>query len=98
MSNLPSAGVLLRASQLAIDEDRPIMLDYWTDSKSKKCCIGVKEDIKYLIKSETEYTSSIVNLYKIDGCYLVLTENSLYIVCQDLPIRKIVTGTPAPTS
>jgi hypothetical protein len=88
--NLPPAGVLLRAAQLAIDDDRPIMLDYWAESKSKACSIGVKESSKCLVKSETEYTSNIENLYKIEGCYIVLTENSLYIVSQEIPVRKIV--------
>jgi hypothetical protein len=97
-STLPSAGVLLRAAQLSIDEDRPIMLDYWTDSRTKKCCIGVKEGIKYIVKSEQEYTSTIENMYKIDGCYIVLTENSLYIVSLDIPVRKIVTSTPTITA
>lgn len=97
-SSLPSAGVLLRAAQIAIDDDRPIMLDYWADSKAKKCCIGVKEGIKYIVKSEQEYTSTIEDIKKVDGCFIVLTENSLYIVSQDIPVRKIVTSTPATTS
>ena len=74
------------------------MLDYWTDSRTKKCCIGVKEGIKYIVKSEQEYTSTIENMYKIDGCYIVLTENSLYIVSLDIPVRKIVTSTPTITA
>lgn len=96
-SALPPPGVLLRASQIAIDDDRPILLDYWADSRQKKCCVGVKEDaetkeqIKYLVKSDTEYTSTIQNLYGVDGCYIVLTENSLYIVSKEIPVRKIVT-------
>ena len=97
-SSIPSAGVLLRAAQIAIDDDRPIMLDYWADSKAKKCCIGVKEGIKYIIKSEQEFTSTIEDIKKVDGCFIVLTENSLYIVSQDIPVRKIVTNTPATTS
>lgn len=95
---LPSAGVMLRAAQISIDDDRPIMLDYWADSKAKKCCIGVRDGIKYLVKSEQEYTSTIENLYKLDGCYIILTENSLYIVSQDIPVRKIVTSTPESTA
>jgi hypothetical protein len=96
---LPPGGVLLRAAQIALDDDRPILLDYWHDSRDKKCCIGVKDAIKYLVKSETEYTSTIQNLYKIDGCYIVLTENSLYVVSQDIPVRKIVASTSTtPTS
>lgn len=92
ISTLPSAGVLLRASKISIDDDRPIMLDYWMASKEKKCCIGVKDNVKYLVKSETEYTSTIQNLYKIENCYIILTENSLYIVAHDLPVRKIVSA------
>jgi hypothetical protein len=89
-SVLPSAGVLVRAAQIAIDEDRPILLDYWRDSCEKKCCIGVKDDTKYLVKSESEYTSTIQRLFKTEGCYIVLTENSLYIVTETIPVRKIV--------
>lgn len=97
-SPLPSAGVLLRAAQISMDDDRPIMMDYWADSKTKKCCIGVKDGIKYIVKSEQEYTSTIEDIKKVDGCYIVLTENSLYIVSQDIPVRKIVTSMPATTS
>jgi hypothetical protein len=94
MADLPSAGVMLRAAQIAIDDDRPIMLDYWADSRAKKCCIGVKDNIKYIVKSDSEYTSTIEDIKKVDGCYIILTENSLYIVSQDIPVRKIVTSTP----
>ena len=94
MADLPSAGVMLRAAQISIDDDRPIMLDYWADSRAKKCCIGVKDNIKYIVKSDSEYTSTIEDIKKVDGCYIILTENSLYIVSQDIPIRKIVTSTP----
>ena len=98
MADLPSAGVMLRAAQIAIDDDRPIMLDYWADSRAKKCCIGVKDNIKYIVKSDNEYTSTIEDIKKVDGCYIILTENSLYIVSQDIPVRKIVTSTPESTS
>jgi hypothetical protein len=89
-SILPPAGVLLRAAQIAVDDDRPILLDYWRDSCEKKCCIGVKDDTKYLVKSESEYTSTIQRLFKSEGCYIVLTENSLYVVAETIPVRKIV--------
>jgi len=88
--NIPPAAVLLRAAQIAVDEDRPILLDYWTDSRDKKCCIGVKDDAKYLVKNESEYTSTVQNIFRIEGCYIILTENSLYVVSQDIPVRKIV--------
>lgn len=87
---LPSASVLLRAAQLSIDEDKPIYLDYYADSVEKKCCIGVQDGTKYLVKSDSEYTSTIEQVYKSENCYIVATENSLYIVSTEIPIKKIL--------
>jgi hypothetical protein len=88
---LPPASVLLRAAQLAVDEDKPIYLDYYNDSVEKKCCIGVQPDnTKYLVKSDSEYTSTIQNVFNCDTCYIVATENSLYIVSKEVPVKKIV--------
>ena len=90
---LPPAGVLVRAAQVSMAEDRPIYLDYFQDSIEKKCCIGVRETEKFLVKSESEYTSTIQSVSKCESCYIVMTENSLYIVSTDIPIKKIL-GTP----
>ena len=90
MSSLPSASVLLRAAQIAIKEDKPIYLDYFLDSLSKSCCIGIKADEKYLIKSAAEYTSPIEGIAKCEDCYIVATENSIYIVSSQIPAKKIL--------
>lgn len=87
---LPSASVLMRAAQLSVDQDKPIYLDYYSDSVEKKCCIGVQDAIKYLVKSDSEYTSSIENVFKCENCYIISTENSLYIVSVEIPIKKIL--------
>jgi len=89
--SVPTANVLLRAAQVAIDEDKPIYLDYFRDSVDKKCCIGVKGDIKYLVKSNDEYTSVIQTVFKCETCYIVMTENSLYVVDAGIPIKRILT-------
>jgi hypothetical protein len=88
--SLPSAGVLVRAAQLSIDEDKPIYLDYYRDSLEKKCCIGVQETTKYLVKSDSEYTSTIQSVFKCEGCYIIATENSLYIVSAEIVVKKIL--------
>ena len=87
--SLPSAAVLLRATQLSIDEDKPIYFDYYRDSVDKKCCIGVQGTTKYLVKSNDEYTSTIQNVFKCETCYIVMTENSLYIVDASVPIKRV---------
>jgi hypothetical protein len=87
---LPSEITLKHASKLAIVEDKPIMLDYWTSSLDKTSLIGVRETgEKLLVKSEDEYTSPIAKFYKSASEYIVVTENSIYIVSSDIVSRKI---------
>lgn len=83
----------MRAAQLSVDEDKPIYLDYYADSVEKKCCIGVQDGTKYLVKSDSEYTSTIQNVYKCEECYIIATENSLYIVSVAVPVKKILSST-----
>tara|TARA_B100000925_G_C21722469_1_gene351505 strand:+ start:198 stop:530 length:333 start_codon:yes stop_codon:yes gene_type:complete len=88
----PTTTVLTAASKLSIVEDKPIMLDYWLDSFNKEnpVLIGVKnDDEKLLVKSAEEYTSPISKIYKTGQEYIIVTENSIYIVSQDIPTRKI---------
>jgi hypothetical protein len=88
--SLPSANVLLRAAQVSIDEDKPIYLDYYRDSLEKKCCIGVQGTTKYLVKTNDEYTSTIQTVFKCETCYVVMTENSLYIVDSGIAIKRVL--------
>jgi hypothetical protein len=87
---LPSDLTMKHAAKLAIVEDKPIILDYWTASLDKKALIGARENgDKLLVKSEEEYTSNISKFYKSGTEYIVITENSIYIVSNDIPTRKI---------
>lgn len=87
---LPSDITLQHASKLAIVEDKPIMLDYWTASLDKKALVGVRESgEKLLVKSAEEYTSPIAKFYKSVTEYIIITENSIYIVSSEIPTRKI---------
>ena len=87
---LPSDTTLKHAAKLGIVEDKPIMLDYWSFSLDKKALIGVKDNgEKLLVKSEDEYTSPIAKFYKSGTEYIVITENSIYLVSSDIPTRKI---------
>jgi hypothetical protein len=88
----PPASVLVRAAQVCIEQDKPIYLDYYQDSLDKKCCIGVRETEKFLVKSDSEYTSSIESVFKCESCYIVMTENSLYIVSNEIPVKKILSS------
>lgn len=87
---LPCQKTLENAVKISIVEDKSIHLDYWTDSLEKKVIIGAKDDgEKILVKSDTEYTSTIAKLYKSNSEYIVVTENSIYIVSTEIESKKI---------
>lgn len=87
----PSVNTLQHAYKLSVTEDKPIMFDYWTASLDKTALIGVKNETneKLLVKSEEEYTSPISKIFKISTEYIVITENSVYIIDVNIPTKRI---------
>ena len=49
----------------------------------------LSNDEKLLVKSEDEYTSPIQKIFKIAEAYIIMTENSLYLVSSEIPTKKI---------
>ena len=86
----PSNQCLQHCTKLAVVEDRPIMLDYWTLSQDNSVIIGVRENgEKLLVKSEDEYTSPIQKIYKVEQEYIIITENSIYLVSASISTKRI---------
>tara|TARA_Y100000389_G_scaffold173474_1_gene182687 strand:+ start:301 stop:603 length:303 start_codon:yes stop_codon:yes gene_type:complete len=87
---LPQNQTLQHIAKLSIVEDKPIMLDYWTDSCDKNVIIGIRENgEKLLVKSEDEYTSPVKKIYKVETEYIIVTENSIYVVSSDIDNKRI---------
>ena len=87
---LPEVNTLLHATKLSIVEDKPILMDYWTGSLDKSVLIGIKENKeKLLVKSEDEYTSPVARIFKVGKEYIIITENSIYIVDTGIPTKPI---------
>ena len=87
---LPKDITLQHATKLSIVEDKPILMDYWTNSLEKTVLIGVKESKeKLLVKSDEEYTSPISKIYKVGTEFIIMTENSIYIVDVEIPTKRI---------
>jgi hypothetical protein len=87
---LPSNTTLQHVSKLAIIEDKPVMLDYWAGSCDKDVLIGVRESgEKLIVKSEDEYTSPISKIYKVATEYIIVTENSIYVISADVDTKRI---------
>ncbi len=90
ITRIPTYACFQHATKVAILEDKPIILDYWTSSLDKTCLIGVRSNNeKLLVKSEDEYTSPIAKIFKVDTEYIIVTANSIYIVAADISTRRI---------
>ena len=88
---VPSAATLVSAAKLAIQKDMPIQLDYFVDSAEGRAFLG--EDAttgeKMLVKNSEEYTSHINKIYKAGEDFIIMTENSIYLVSSKVQKRKI---------
>ena len=87
---LPSEITLKHAVKLGIVDDKPILMDYWTASLDQKAVIGGRDNgEKILVKNQDEYTSTIQKFYKSGDDYIIMTENSIYLVSSEIQKRKI---------
>lgn len=80
---LPTDKTLQNAIKLSIVEDRPIMMDYWTNSLDKKVILGVRKDEKkMLIKNEEEYTSYVEKIFRINGKDFIIMTGKFNLHCR----------------
>jgi hypothetical protein len=88
---LPSSTTLLQAAKIAIEQDRAILLDYFRQTANGTAFLGEDADTKerILVKSKEEFTSRINKLYKSGDEFIILTENSIYIVSGKIQKRKV---------
>jgi hypothetical protein len=90
-SNMPSTQTLLQAAKLALEQDRALMLDYYVQTTNGTAFLGEDPDTKerILVKSKEEFTSLVKKLYKVGDDFIILTENSLYVVSGKIQKRKV---------
>ena len=90
-SPMPSAQVLIHAAKLAMEQDKPILLDYYMDTATQKAFLGEDQETKekMLIKSNDEFTSLVQKVFKVQDDYIVMTENSIYLASGKIQKRRI---------
>ena len=85
-ADVPSEKALTNAAKLALAQDKPILLDYYKESRAGTAFMGEDKDTKeqILFKNAEEYTSPIQNKYRVASGelveYIFVTENSIYLV------------------
>jgi hypothetical protein len=93
--SIPGEKTMAHAARLAIEKDMAIYLDYYLDTKEGRAFLGqdAKTEAKMLVRSAEEYTSSISKIFKSEEDFIVITENSIYIVSGN--IKKKIISTPS---
>jgi len=88
---LPTPQTLLQAAKLAIQQDKSIQMDYYVETDKGQAFLGedTENSEKMLVKSGEEFTSLIQKIYKVQTDYIIITENSIYIVSGKIQKRKI---------
>ena len=88
---MPAIATLLNAAKLAMSKDMPIQLDYFIDSSNGKAFLGedAQTNEKMLVKDAEEFTSHIQKIYKAGDDFIIMTENSIYLVSGKIQKRKI---------
>jgi hypothetical protein len=74
-----------------MEQDKPILLDYFADTASGKAFLGEDQETKekMLIKSSDEFTSLVQKVYKVQDDYIIMTENSIYVASGKIQKRRI---------
>lgn len=84
----PHAATLAHAASIAIQQDKPIMLDYYAPSTRREArLVKTQDKDTILYKNNEEYTSPLKKVFQIDGSetangkdIICLSENSIYVV------------------
>lgn len=95
--HVPCAEVLLDAAKEALQDDKPIKLDYYEDSVNCNCDLGRMPgyDEVVLYKNSEENTSVVKRIVRVSSKdnsqtdIMCVTENSIYIVSDKLLQKKM---------
>jgi hypothetical protein len=83
---LPNDKVLQQATKLSLKTKKPICFYFYIDSLKGKISIVSDGEDRIIFKNEDEHTSPILNTYKSENCYIIVTENTIYILSADTKV------------
>ena len=83
---LPSDKTLQQAVKLSIKTAKPICFYFYVDSLKGKVCISSDGEDKIIYKNDDEHTSPILNTFKCQNEFLVVTENTIYVVSSNTQV------------
>jgi hypothetical protein len=91
-TDIPNEKVLVHAAKIAMEHDKPILLDYYKETRvGGTAFLGEDKETKekILVKNPEEYTSPVIKMFKAKDDYIIITENSIYIVSGSIKKKEI---------
>ena len=85
---MPSNQTLEQAAKLSIKISKSICFYFYIDSCRNNASIQSADGEKIIYKNSEEHTSPIKNTYKVNNEYLVVTENTIYVISAGTRIGK----------
>lgn len=85
---IPEGTTLSQAFKLSIKISKPVCTYFYIDSCRDKVNIMNSDGDKIVYKNSEEYTSPIQNTYKVGNEYLVVTENTIYVISAKTKVQK----------
>ena len=85
---MPCINTLNNAAKLSIKFGRPLDFYFYIDSCRGNAQIVNAEGEKIIYKNNEEHTSPIKHTYKTDNEYLIVTENTIYIISSNTSVSK----------
>lgn len=87
--SVPSANTLSQAFKLSIQISKPVESYFYIDSCKGNVSICSNDTDKIIYKNDEEHTSPISNIYKVENEYLIVTDNTIYIISKDTKVSKM---------
>jgi hypothetical protein len=86
---LPSADTLVKAMKLSLKLAKPLDFYFYEESCKDGVCIMHDGEDMVIYKNDDERTSPVSKTFKSEDQFIVITENTIYIISAQTPIRNL---------
>jgi hypothetical protein len=87
--SLPTSDTLSKAFKLSLKLSKPVDTYFYLDSLRDGVCIYNDGEDMIIYKNDDEHSSTILKTYKSDDQYILVTENTIYILSEHTRIRNV---------
>lgn len=86
---LASEDTLNKAFKLSLKFTKPIDTYFYLDSCRGNVCILNDGEEMVIFKNEDEHTSPVLKIFKSSEQYIIMTENTIYLLSANTPMRNL---------